>query len=144
MTKKQKIEFITAGFLIVIFLVLSIKAVARITKPRRPRSAAKSTAGVPADVVQDLAAVTNNIISRGKALLWKHDPFRLSPSISGSLQSGTLHLEGILWDNKAPYAIINGQILKEGDNINNQKIIEIGTSFVIVNDGEKNYKLASE
>ena len=54
---------------------------------------------------------------------WGRDPFYPQVTFNetaGGL-SGDFVLNGIVWDKEAPYAIINGEIVKKGDIINNAR-----------------------
>ena len=57
---------------------------------------------------------------------WGRDPFVL-PAIN--------QLEGIIWDETSPQALINTMILGVGDRFANYTVIEIRRKEVILNDG---------
>jgi len=70
--------------------------------------------------------------------LWGRDPFvrKLAPA-----QSEKESLEGIIWDEETPMAMINDSVVKVGDNVNGNTVIEIKQDCVILNDGRKNFEL---
>lgn len=58
------------------------------------------------------------------------------------ISNGSLQLGGILYDEKKPMAIINNQIVGEGDTIDDKEVIEITPEEVILKDKEeRTYKL---
>lgn len=67
----------------------------------------------------------------------KKDPF--SPPIIGAVEKTGeevlkgVKLEGIIWDEKKPMAIINNKVVGVGDDISGAKIIEIKKNEVIFN-----------
>ena len=72
------------------------------------------------------------------ALEWGRDPFVLEER---ALSSGENRLTGIVFDEnqqEQSYAIIDGQLVKAGDEINGWKVLKIGKNSVdIENDGRK-------
>ncbi|MBI5150554.1 MAG: hypothetical protein HZA28_07280 [Candidatus Omnitrophica bacterium] len=56
-------------------------------------------------------------------------------------------LSGIVWDARDPAAIINGQIVRVGDNLEppaGHKVLAIDKNRVLLNDGERNIELMLE
>ncbi|MFA5100907.1 MAG: hypothetical protein WC547_08505 [Candidatus Omnitrophota bacterium] len=68
---------------------------------------------------------------------WGRTPFSLAPikAFQG------LILEGIVWDNDKPVAIINGSVVKIGDTIDEHIVVDIKPDRVILNDGSKEFEL---
>lgn len=58
--------------------------------------------------------------------------------------SGTLNLSGVIYDEKRPLAIINGQIVAEGEMVDNKRVIKITPTEVVLKDKEKEYHLKTE
>jgi len=58
--------------------------------------------------------------------------------------TGDLSLSGILYDEKRPLAIINEQVVAEGDMLGNKQVIKISQDEVILRDEEKEYRLKTE
>jgi hypothetical protein len=144
MTKKEKIEYIITGILVVLLLLFSIRMVVRVSRAKKRRPATKKEASDSGIIQKEMAVATEKIVTKGKTLSWRHDPFGLAPSVREEKEAGPLKLEGVLWDKAAPLAIINGQILKKGENVDGRKIVEIGERHVILSDGEKKQKLQLE
>lgn len=68
---------------------------------------------------------------------WGRDPFVLRNTASGA----GLMLGGIMWDKENPMAIINGRIVKTGDNVGGNIVVDIRQDSVILNDGGKDVEL---
>ena len=71
-------------------------------------------------------------------LAWGRDPFT-----HGFLNEGAseLNLSGILWDAAEPMAIINGETLHVGDELEGYRITAIGHDRVSVSDGSQTFEL---
>lgn len=83
----------------------------------------------------------------------KRDPFVPLVSEGGGYSSDAygiagvsdIRLEGIVWDeSKGSVAIINGEIVKEGDKIGFAKILKIEKGFVIFEIGGESIKIELE
>ena len=46
-----------------------------------------------------------------------------------------------MWDKEKPIAIINGEIIKVGDNVGGNIVVDIKQDRVILNDGAKDFEL---
>lgn len=57
---------------------------------------------------------------------------------------GTLNLSGVIYDEKRPLAIINGQIVAEGEIVDNKRVVKITPNTVVLKDNEKEYSLKTE
>jgi len=78
----------------------------------------------------------NALEEQAKPLELKRDPFMAVPIVSEkTLQSG-VDLTGIIWDENKPLAIIDGEIVKKGSNVNGKTIVEIKKDRVILSDGK--------
>ena len=79
---------------------------------------------------------SENIPKRAKPPFtdWGRNPFMLPGELSESVRG--LMLDGIVWDNEKPYAIINNQILGIGDAIGKSRITAITeTAVTLEEDG---------
>lgn len=70
---------------------------------------------------------------------WGRNPFAISGTPIRRFEG--LILNGILWDNKSPMAIVNEKIVKIGDKIDGNVVVDIEQDRVILNDGSKNIEL---
>ena len=71
----------------------------------------------------------------------KRDPFMALISPEGTVGTGTagvesiddITLEGIVWDpSGGSFAIVNGEILKENEQVNNVKITDISPNAIVI------------
>jgi hypothetical protein len=67
---------------------------------------------------------------------WGRNPFALV-----EYSSNVLVLEGILWDEKNPQAIINGNIISVGGRIDSYVVSEITQTSAVVDDGTSRTQL---
>lgn len=70
---------------------------------------------------------------------WGRDPFTI-PKASVDI-SVELKLNGIMWDRGNPLTIINGKVLKTGDKIGTNTIIDIKQDRVILSDDNREFEL---
>ena len=70
---------------------------------------------------------------------WGRDPF-IWPKEAETPISG-LQLSGIVWDEQAPYAIINGAVLHTGDKVDGKTLKRIEQNKVILTDGRNDFVL---
>lgn len=70
---------------------------------------------------------------------WGRNPFILQKTSSNAFKG--LILGGIMWDKEKPFAIINDEIVKIGDGIGDNIVIEIKQDSVILNGGGKDFEL---
>ena len=61
---------------------------------------------------------------------WGRNPFMLSGELSESVRG--LMLDGIVWDEEKPYAIINNQVLGIGSQIGRSRITQITKEAVFL------------
>ncbi len=75
-----------------------------------------------------------------------NDPFvsLIREKRSNSANLSAIKLEGILWDESIPLAIINDSILREGDSIDGLTIEQIEKNKVTLIKGEESYVLEVE
>lgn len=59
-------------------------------------------------------------------------------------RSGNLVLSGIFYDSKRPLALINDQMVAEGQTVAGKRVIKITQNEVILRDQEKEYRLKTE
>ena len=76
---------------------------------------------------------------------WKRNPFTKG-GIFTSSGNASLYLTGIMWDEKKPQAIVGDEVVKEGDMIENYRIVKINKDNVIISGdkGEKTLKIWEE
>ena len=70
---------------------------------------------------------------------WPRNPFSFrQPAMK---DNSKFVLNGILWDNERPQAIINNDIINLGDEIGGFKVITINEDSVVLNDGGNDIEL---
>ena len=67
-------------------------------------------------------------------LAWQRDPFTLSPAATVR-QVSDLTLSGILWDLTDPIAIVNGQMVRVGEDYEGYHILAISEDRITFTDG---------
>ena len=99
------------------------------------------------------------ILSAGALLLWTEtacsaewgdSPFiaerggsKGRVSSSASVEENLL-LQGILWDPKAPTAIVNNRVVGAGDRVGSWSVVEVRKEEVVLSDGSNRRVLRSE
>jgi hypothetical protein len=69
----------------------------------------------------------------------REDPFApvdLELSVSSKRKSGELKLDGLISGTGQPLAMVNDRIVKEGDIIEDKKVVKIGVDSIILQDRE--------
>ncbi len=74
-------------------------------------------------------------------LVWKRDPFFANPIA----QTQDLpQLQGILWDEKAPMAILGGEPVREGQTVGNVQVVTILQDHIVILQGENLHRLSMD
>lgn len=146
--KKELMELAATSFLIIVFLFVVVRAVARVGNAKRLRGN-KPTGAV--SVGSDRAQFTKPAVDKGdlwkklqedgKKLNMKRDPFTGISFVP--VEKGEV-LSGILWSQEHPLAIINEAIVKIGDKVGASTVTDIRQDRVILNDGVKETELLLE
>ena len=149
MTAKSRQQAVILAALVAVMLAVY----ARMARPAAPTSAPAagpapaSGAGAGADagpgvVRLDLPAVVparQAQHDRASRLAWGRDPF--TGGSTGAEVSG-FDLAGILWDATQPIAMINGQMLRVGDELEGYRVTQISQDSVSLTDGSQTLTLA--
>jgi len=140
MRQKELIEISITGVLVVV-MIFAFGNAAQKAHLRKMKSVLPKAADLaPAPAVQedkiDSENLYNSLLKQAESFDLKRDPFTAAPIISEkSIKSGVV-LTGILWDKDKPMAIIDGNIVKVGQRVGNQTVMEIKRDRVILTDGE--------
>lgn len=78
--------------------------------------------------IKDVSSGRKEEIRKIEALDWGRDPFMFDEM---EIEVG-LVLNGIVWDAKSPFAIINDTIVRIGDKVDNSKVKDIQREKVIL------------
>ena len=128
MQKKEKIQVLVTGLLLIVFLfALAMSLSKGKTKNfKSPVGSQLAVEGKPAGSV-----TYHNLMEEAKKLDLKRDPFSAAPI--DSYQDP--QLQGILWDEKNPSAVINGRVVSVGSKIDGNLVVEIKQDRVTLNNG---------
>ena len=137
---KRRIEFIIVAVLILVFIILLANTFFRSKKPEvliapQPVQPVTEKAEPIAPKLKDAQGRLEK-----KGLIWGRDPFRLARTKNLS-SNRDLALNGIIWDEGDPYAIINGKVVISGDYINGNMVVYIGKNSVILDSGTEQFEL---
>ena len=154
MNKTQQ-QYLFLGLSLMVMIGVYVRAlrpsgpVARTAGGRPPTSesaaaTAREAAAAPASGVVSLdlpEALPARQAQRDQAsrLAWGRDPF--TGGAAGAEVSG-FDLSGILWDATQPIAVINGQMLRVGDELEGYKVTQIAQDSVLLSDGSQTLTLA--
>lgn len=128
--EKQKLEIIITGIAVVTFLVLLTSTLAK-----RP----KKTVTEPVKNIPTIEITQPDIGKTPKPtkLEWGRDPFILNPE-RPTQKEGVFILTAVMWDEKNPYAIINGEVSYIGKEIDGYTVTKINKdSAVLKKDSEE-------
>ena len=104
-----------------------------------PPAPAASSQGAPAALLApEVPAQREAQRERAAQLAWGRDPFMRGARAG---QASGLTLSGVLWDPNQPMAIINGQMVHVGDELEGYRILEITQDRVSVTDGTQTLQL---
>ena len=119
--------------LLIVVVILVVATAAAVLKPRA-KKAAKAANMVAASAMRQPTPQKERIKSSFSS--WGRDPFAIgsSPVEQGF---GSLSLSGIFCDSKKNYCIIDGKVVKVGDEVSGYKILEITKDNVTINAGDE-------
>jgi hypothetical protein len=136
--KKNKLELVLTGLLVLLLVLLVMRGWR--SPPKRPLlgPVAGSLKVQPAEEL----SLFGRLDEQSKNLELKRDPFFASPitQVRSSSYEG-ISLSGIMYDAQAPAAVINGKVVKEGDSVAGNIVLEIMPNKVILSDGSRNLEL---
>ena len=144
MSRSQK-QLLALALLVVVLIGVFLRAFA----PRRAASRAAASAEAAAEPMpaastipgvsapQEVLARREAQRARASELSWNRDPFTRGRSVA----VGGFTLSGILWDAQQPIAIINGQMLQVGEELDGYRVAEIAQDRVSLTDGTHTYQL---
>jgi len=141
---KARVKLIVTIILGIVFILSWINTMGAIKKRFWGDGGQKVNPSV--QVVRQSPKVQTNLLqaieNEDDGMEWIRCPFCGKLYIDG--EGGVVALSGILWDDKTPKAVINGEIVGLGDNINKYSIVNINRSSVVLNDGVKDIEILLE
>lgn len=129
MEKNKKIAIL--AILIIIILVILIMPRGAGKQQARPRQA-------PVSMQEQRLPPQSRGKRRSDFADWGRNPFIWEGKVT---PVSDLDLSGIIWDKAAPYAIINGMVVRPGDEISGKTIKDIEPNSVVLTDGQNDYIL---
>ncbi|MBL7091809.1 MAG: hypothetical protein ISS24_00185 [Candidatus Omnitrophica bacterium] len=132
MQKNKKLAILIILVIVAVFIWL----------PKGKRKQQVSPKPVPISLEKVIPRITPVQRKRTGFADWGRNPFIWYRE--GSDTVAGLTLSGIIWDNEASYAIINGAIVHSGDKIAGKTVRRIESDKVILSDGLRNYVLELE
>lgn len=81
---------------------------------------------------------------RAKHKDYKKNAFKRPAAKTAKTGPGKLYLKGVILDDNGMVALINDDVVRVGDNVGINKVMEISADKVILNDGEKDFALNLE
>jgi len=125
---RQKIEIIAIVILIIIFGFCISSMIKKMSKGAKKVSS--ETAGIKSSIVE--AKKTNaNINVETEIIKWGRDPFLLTDLGIENKKAG-ISLNGIIWNGPKSLVIINDELYKIGDKINDIQIVDIKKDSVVI------------
>jgi hypothetical protein len=140
MQNKKLIALIILSILAVFSLIYGLTS-----PPRTRRRTFPSVSGIKKDTSVEkvrVVATSERHAKRSSYITWGRSPF--APREIRIKKITTLTLNGIMWDNINPKAIINNNIVGIGDRIGKGRVVEINRDNVILNDGTRNFELRTQ
>ncbi len=141
---KQKKQIIIIGILLIPFLLFWLKAFKTIKKRRGFQPKIKVSQLSPERLKSALSQVQEIQLDddqKDESLKWVRCPFSGKIYSSQSRSIVDLQLNGILWDETDPKAIINGKIRGRGEAIGKYTVIDIEKNKVSLSDGLETFEL---
>ncbi len=156
MGKKQKIKlaFIAVLSLILILALINAQKSLSRVKERREKTLASaaltktSEGNFPYDVLypsgekaETSEGLYRKLEEETKDLKLARDPFNQYEIITRDISNSGSALQGIIWDEKSPKAVIDGKIVSTGDRVGGKVVLEILPDRVVLSEGTEKYEL---
>ena len=126
---KNKKQLAVLAAVIIAFAVFLFAAM------MKPKQAKKAPALPPAAATAVKGPSETQEPGKSSFPSWGRDPFAVG---SVPVQAtGDLSLSGIFWDAKKPVCLIDGKMLKAGDEISGAKVLEINKDTVLLKVGDE-------
>lgn len=150
--KKEQKQLIALIVLICMTGLIFVKIIFRAKAPSGGLPAASpGSAEMPKEIKEGVALPTTKVdffeleeqLKKNRPRLkWVRDPFRFPPKKEiEKTDVEKLNLTGIIYDEGSPIAVINDEIVHEGDEIEGVKVIKIESERVLLEKDGKPYTL---
>lgn len=111
-----------------------------------PSKARRGSASGPLPIEKGVATTSSKDIApierqakKSQFGSWGRNPF--VPEGTTMQAAARLFLNGIVWDEKSPQAIINDRIVRVGDSVGDRQVVAIGQTSVILKEGDQELEL---
>jgi len=143
---KKRIKIIAAAVLALVFIFAGANDIRAINKRKEAPRPVVTQAVVPQTEKTSVIPAPPVKIKESRqdaGAEWGRDPFsgKTYTAASQSQRVTDLKIDGIIWDPKEPLAMINGRVVKKGDNFKGNVIVDIKEDRVILNDGIQDFEL---
>lgn len=138
MQNKKLILLAVLGVLAIFSLIYGIFTPAKTRHPPQTKESdiLQTERKVP---LAEKPILTPRVAKRTNYTSWGRSPFTLQKTSFKAIKG--LILDGIMCDKEKPMSIINGEIVKIGDNVSGNIVVDIKQDRVILNDGSNNFEL---
>lgn len=137
MQNKKLMVLAVLGMLAIFSLIYGI--VASPKTRRSPQTTAPDIQTEGKVFLTEKPILTQRVAKRTNYVSWGRNPFTLQKTSSKAFKG--LILDGIMWSEEKPMAVINGNIVKIGDTVSQNTVVDIKQEKVILNDGIKDFEL---
>lgn len=136
--RKQRLELAITGIGI-LFLIFLIPANTKKIQSKKAAQVRTYTEAMSVSLESPVPGIKRHNLESG----WGRDPFYPEMPFAGA-SSGIAGfvLNGIVWDNNAPYAIINSEVVKTGDKLDTETtVVEITEKSVTLEQNSERHVL---
>ncbi|MFC1703884.1 hypothetical protein ACFL1E_03755 [Candidatus Omnitrophota bacterium] len=152
MNKKSIIEFVITGILVLVLIGLVVNQMKKSKSAPRARKhsvdeiMAKEMLFAKGNSAATIDTTSGGLFERlereAEGFPLMRDPFVFGPPRPDSpLAVQSLHLQGVIWDEKTPQAVINDNIVGIGDSLGAHTVKQIKPDSVVVSDGTNDFEL---
>ena len=142
---KSRVKLIVTAVLIIVFIFVWANTI-KVIQKRRGGGKKQAISSKRLVVVQPSKSagvpLIEVIYEEDDGMEWIRCPFCGKLYIDGG--GGVIALSGILWDVKDSKAVINGEIVGIGDEINKYSVVDIDRNSVVLNNGTKDIEISLE
>jgi len=132
--KKKHMEMAITGAAVIALLIMLANTF------MSPKKGATKSPSEESDLGKGKPADSKSAGAAPRDKEWGRDPFGLE-KLPEEESAVSFVLNGIIWDEDNPYAIINDEVVREGDKIRGYKVIEIKEGSVLLDDGTERFSL---
>ncbi len=149
MEKKDKIQLVITGILIIVLIVILASGLGKNRKKKRKsRSASRPAASAQTSISSSPTppSAFHDLQDKAQDIELVRDPFTLKKIEAEEEdpeggKSVKLILVGISWDPEYPKAIINGKIVQKGSQLDRYTVIDVLRDRVLLSDGTEKIEL---